>query len=146
MNLDFSMLPEVTLDTTARNPWGQVGTPGTPALMRSPRPLHAGDRLGTAGDTARALARNSAPNASADRLPAARPQMYPTCPLAPTTRNLNEINVSPLSPLVPAEFGASAAGRQLDLEAFEERAAIMEFDGGLTRAEAEKEARRLVWP
>lgn len=29
-------------------------------------------------------------------------------------------------------------------EAFEERAAIMEFDGGLTREEAEREARRLT--
>ena len=31
------------------------------------------------------------------------------------------------------------------IEAFEERAAIMEYDGGLTRAEAEKEAERIVY-
>jgi hypothetical protein len=30
-------------------------------------------------------------------------------------------------------------------EAYEERAAIMEFDGGLTREEAERKAWALVW-
>lgn len=34
--------------------------------------------------------------------------------------------------------------RQIDLEAFEERAAIMEFDGGMNRAEAEKAAAQLI--
>jgi len=34
--------------------------------------------------------------------------------------------------------------RQIDLEAFEERAAIMEFDGGMTRDEAEKAAAVLI--
>lgn len=34
--------------------------------------------------------------------------------------------------------------RQIDLEAWEERAAIMEFDGGMTRAEAEKAAARAI--
>lgn len=29
-------------------------------------------------------------------------------------------------------------------EAYEERAAIMEYEGGLTRAEAEREARKIV--
>lgn len=31
-----------------------------------------------------------------------------------------------------------------EVEDFEERAAIMEYDGGLTRAEAEAEAMRLI--
>lgn len=34
--------------------------------------------------------------------------------------------------------------RQIDLEAFEERSAIMEFDGGMSRAEAEKAAAQLI--
>lgn len=34
--------------------------------------------------------------------------------------------------------------KQIDLEAWEERAAIMEFDGGMTRAEAEKAAAALI--
>jgi hypothetical protein len=33
---------------------------------------------------------------------------------------------------------------EADREAFEERAAIMEFDGGLSRGDAEAEARRLI--
>ena len=32
-----------------------------------------------------------------------------------------------------------------DQEVYEERAAIMEIDGGLTRDQAEREARRLVY-
>ena len=34
--------------------------------------------------------------------------------------------------------------RQIDLEAWEERSAIMEFDGGMSRAEAEKAAAQLI--
>ncbi len=40
---------------------------------------------------------------------------------------------------LPAEAQAvTPAGKAFDAEAFEERAAIMEFDGGLSRAEAER--------
>lgn len=47
--------------------------------------------------------------------------------------------VSQLSQL-SQPFGAGAHGSDDDREAFEERAAIMEFDGGMTRAEAERAA------
>lgn len=43
------------------------------------------------------------------------------------------------APYVPFVAPESAPSRQIFYrEAFEERAAIMEFDGGLTRAEAER--------
>lgn len=47
--------------------------------------------------------------------------------------------VSQLSQL-SQPFGEGAHGSDDDCEAFEERAAIMEFDGGMTRAEAEQAA------
>lgn len=51
--------------------------------------------------------------------------------------------VSQLSQL-SQPFGAGAHGSDDDREAFEERAAIMEFDGGMTRAEAERAATALM--
>ena len=56
----------------------------------------------------------------------------------------NEINVSPVSPLVPSASAMYEVVEEFEHEAFEERAAIMEFDGGLTRAEAEAAARALL--
>ena len=44
----------------------------------------------------------------------------------------------------PEVLALLAAEREADAEAFEERAAIMEFDGGLPRAEAEVAARQCV--
>jgi hypothetical protein len=50
-----------------------------------------------------------------------------------------------VSPLVPDTAGPNACGGDdFDREAFEERAAIMEFDGGLPRAEAEAAALALL--
>lgn len=48
--------------------------------------------------------------------------------------------VSQLSQLSQSFGAAGAHGGDDDREAFEERAAIMEFDGGMTRAEAEQAA------
>ena len=48
--------------------------------------------------------------------------------------------VSQLSQLSQPFGAAGAHGSDDDREAFEERAAIMEFDGGMTRAEAERAA------
>lgn len=48
--------------------------------------------------------------------------------------------VSQLSQLSQAFGAAGAHGSDDDREAFEERAAIMEFDGGMTRADAEQAA------
>lgn len=52
------------------------------------------------------------------------------------------INVSPSSPLVPAARRRDEGS--FHLEAFEERAAILEFDAGLARHEAEEAARLLL--
>ena len=57
---------------------------------------------------------------------------------------LNEINVSPVSPLVPSAAVMNKHADEFEHEAFEERAAIMEFDGGLTRPDAEAAARALL--
>jgi hypothetical protein len=66
--------------------------------------------------------------------------MSPTCPHSSSTRKPNEIKVSPVSPLVPGLVASIASAQEVDREAFEERAAIMEFDGGMTRVDAEAAA------
>lgn len=46
---------------------------------------------------------------------------------------------------VPREgVSANSAGAAADIEAFEERAAILEFDAGLPRDEAERQARVML--
>jgi len=59
--------------------------------------------------------------------------------------NTNEINVSPASPLVPSDLAQDAGDANDWREAFEERAAIMELDGGMTRTDAEAAALALVY-
>jgi hypothetical protein len=49
----------------------------------------------------------------------------------------NEINVSPVSPRVPSFLTQVAADDDFEHEALTKRAVIMEFDGGMTRADAE---------
>ena len=56
----------------------------------------------------------------------------------------NEINVSPVSPRVPSFLTQDAADDDFEHEALTKRAAIMEFDGGMTRADAEAAARALL--
>ena len=56
----------------------------------------------------------------------------------------NEINVSPVSPRVPSFLKQDAADDDFEREALKKRAAIMEFDGGMTRADAEAAARALL--
>lgn len=57
----------------------------------------------------------------------------------------NISDISHFSVAIKAELGSTRSWRRImakrpviDLEAFEERAAIMEFDGGFPRAEAER--------
>jgi hypothetical protein len=134
MNLDFAALSGPVSVQPVRKPWGQVGTVGTQALVRIPAPLGVGDGPGTSGDRSATTRTNAVPC----------PQVSPPSPHYPTTCKPNEIKVSPASPLVPALESADARGEDSDREAFEERAAIMEFDGGLTRAEAEAAALALL--
>jgi len=51
--------------------------------------------------------------------------------------------ISPISPKSPAKNSVSEVDTKSEawLEAFEERAAIMEYSGGLPRAEAERQAK-----
>ena len=56
----------------------------------------------------------------------------------------NEINVSPVSPRVPSFLTQVAADDDFEHEALMKRAAIMEFDGGMTRADAEAAACALL--
>jgi hypothetical protein len=56
----------------------------------------------------------------------------------------NEINVSPVSPRVPSFLKQDAADDDFERDALKKRAAIMEFDGGMTRADAEAAARALL--
>lgn len=117
MNLDFSSLtPAAVVQATLKHR-GQVGTLGTSASTRVSRPWADGDTVGTSGDG----------------LP--RPQVSPPRPQYQTDGRPFVDTVSPTSPGVPALF---------DQEAFEERAAIMEFDGGMTRQEAEAAARAII--
>ena len=56
----------------------------------------------------------------------------------------NEINVSPVSPRVPSFLKQGAADDDFEHEALKKRAAIMEFDGGMTRADVEASALALL--
>lgn len=49
------------------------------------------------------------------------------------------------APQPPLKLRGGAEGRgSYDVELFEERAAIMEFDGGMTREEAERKAGEMI--
>ena len=113
--------------------------------MRVPVLPETGDSAGTPGDgLAIEAAGKVAEGAAECHGPATSPQLSPECPRQPPRGTPTEINVSPLSPLVPRCDGRSAFDMDSELEAFEERAAIMEFDGGMSRAEAEAAARALM--
>ena len=141
MKLDFTMLSGSPAQQASHKPWGQAGTPGTPMLTRTCVQLGGGDKPGTAGDMGLNLAADSAvPEVTGEFCP----PMSPLRPQRTERRNPNEINVSPVSPLVPGLEGQGESGGDIDHEAFEERAAIMEFDGGMTRVEAEAAARILI--
>ena len=141
MNLDFTMLSGLPAQQPVRKPWGQAGTPGTPMLTRTCVQPGGGDKPGTAGDMGLTLAADSAALAAAGGF---CPPVSPPRPQCTEGRSPNEINVSPLSPLVPGLEGQGESGGDFDHEDFEERAAIMEFDGGMTRSEAEAAARILI--
>ena len=145
MKLDFTLLSCPASAPPAPRMWGQAGTAGTPAFMRVPASSVCGDESGTGGDkhgspTMHGIAVAAASLQRGVPCPPAsppRPQPAPTC--VP-----NEINVSPVSPLVPTAAVMNEHGNRFEHEAFEERAAIMEFDGGSTRADAEAAARALL--
>lgn len=73
-----------------------------------------------------------------------RPRPFPT----PENLGLPRASGGPPIPLSPPQKNSTSGSRVLQnealREAYEERAAIMEYDGGLSREEAEREARRLT--
>ena len=145
MNLDFSGLSRPAISPSTPKAWGQAGTVGTQGFMRVSAPQGAGDRTGTPGDGP-AIESGCEIGATAVT-PAhalAGPHLSPSCPREPLPGIANEINVSPSSPIVPVGDGCRTFDTDSEREAFEERAAIMEFDGGMTRAEAEAAAWVLV--
>ena len=141
MNLDFTMLSGPPAQQALRKPWGQAGTTGTPLFARACVPPVGGDKAGTAGDKGLTVPTDIAVAAAVGGL---CPPVSPACPQYIEGCNPNEINAAPVSPLVPGLEGQGKSGGDFDNEAFEERAAIMEFDGGMTRVEAEAAARILI--
>ena len=122
MNLDFAALSH-----PAPRRGGHPGTPGTGPLSGvSGRSAH-GDIVGTTGDSNGPCPRSS-----------------PVCP-QPQCTPFGPIHwLSPLSPRVPTPNTQDEVAEGEAREWFEERAAIMEFDGGLTRVEAERLSADLV--
>ena len=122
MRLDFAALS----DPIQKNV-GTLGTLGTPHEYWASHVPKAGDSLGTLGT-----------NPAFRPAPQSRGRVFvPKCPqnfLANGDGSKpHEYCLSPMSPMSPR-----INTRTRLTEAFEERAAIMEFDGGLFRAEAER--------
>ena len=138
MKLDFSVLSLPDLPLPLPKARGQVGTAGTPATARVVAQSATGDTPGTAGDKCdTAAVDDAAAGGAAPSMLAACPQASPPCPQAGRAANTNGINVSPASPLIPSDLARDAGDADDWREAIEERAAIMEFDGGMLRADAE---------
>ena len=145
MNLDFYLLAEKDDETDQRNLWGQrgtLGTAGVASLSASPSDIFV---AGTGGDTVNLSAPSSA--AESGVMGTTIPTESSTCPLASPScaqaqsgSHTNGSAASPVSPAVPNAKLVIAESRRIDWEAFEERAAIMEFDGGLSRENAEAAA------
>ena len=141
MKLDFSALAQ-----PAPKARGQVGTTGTQAFMRVSASPVCSHRLGTDGDM-HAIGSSAQGDAPADSDGAARlnsPHVSPHCPQTSPAAEPSIHAVSPPSPLVPSISVEQKRVECCALEAFEERAAIMEFDGGLDREQAEMAARELL--
>lgn len=145
MKLDFTMLSHPASAPPASRAWGQAGTVGTPAIVRVASAQALGDRPGTPGDKlASPAAHGIAVAAVGHQDGACCPPVSPPCPRMAPPGKPNEIKVSPVSPPVPGIGAMTEHGDEFEHEAFEERAAIMEFDGGMTRADAESAARALL--
>ena len=123
MRLNFA-----TLSEPMQKSGGQGGTPGTAsnhaALTRPHLPENAGDTRGQA--TAPVIEGTDE-----------RPDLSPMSPNRPQPWGHGNPCIHGAVPVVP-NVPAKKHMNEIDREAFEERAAIMEFDGGLSRAEAER--------
>ena len=145
MKLDFTVLSHPASAPPASRAWGQAGTVGTPAIVRVASAQALGDTPGTPGDNlARPATQGITVAADVRQDSACCPPPSPPCPRMASPGKPNEIKVSPVSPPVPGMGAMTEHGDKFEHEAFEERAAIMEFDGGMTRADAESAARALL--
>ena len=117
-----------TLDTLTQKTRGQVGTLGTTSIHAGlgcpQKSENAGDRWG----------QTASPSAST---PPDTPVLSPMSPIQKTNWGHGKPSVYAAVPNVPS-VPTKKTPNEIDREAFEERAAIMEFDGGLSRAEAER--------
>ena len=120
MMLDFSMLSQ-----PASRSREQVGTAGTREETGLLVLEGRGDTVGTGGDRAGSC-----------------PQLYPRCPQQGSSPGGSIHSESPLSPPVPTLTLDDLM--EDEREDYEERAAILEFDGGLTRTSAERMALRCL--
>lgn len=123
MRLNFA-----TLSNPMQNAVGQMGTSGTVsnhAALSRPH-LHGND-----GDT-----RGHAPAPVIERQ-AGKLDLSPMSPNRPQPWGHGEPCIHAVVPAVP-NVPTEKHINEFDREAVEERAAIMEFDGGLSRAEAER--------
>lgn len=123
MRLNFA-----ALSNPMQKGWGQVGTLGTVnkhgALTRPQFIANGGDTRGHVSATVM-----EEKTETLDLSP-----MSPSCP-PPWGHGTPCVHaVVPAVPNVPTKKHMN----EIDCEAFEERAAIMEFDGGVSRAEAEQ--------
>lgn len=133
MKLDFSTLTRPATVQPIQKLRGQAGTMGTSIPMRHSAMATSGDALGASGDM------------GADHVNGvACPQPSPRCPPLQSGSKPNSHAVSPMSPGVPAYGASSESDDTFDHEVFEERAAIMEFDGGMSRAQAEAAASTII--
>ena len=140
MKLDFGLLYGPAPALTLREPWGRVGTVGTRVAARACLSLDGGDSAGTRGDNS-ATAADDGTATNLDGCPAVPcPQVSPLRPHGPGAAKPCGVSMSPVSPHVPGMADSNAGDEGFDREAFEERAAIMEFDGGMTRADVEMAA------
>lgn len=145
MKLDFTLLSRPASAPPAPTTRGQAGTAGTPAFMRLPAASARGDGPGTGGDKHACPTTQCIDAAAADHLGSEPcPPPSPPSPHAGNAGKATEINVSPVSPPVPGTAAMNDHRVGFEHEAFEERAGIMEFDGGMTRSDAEAAARILI--
>lgn len=145
MKLNFYLLAHEDDETDQHNLRGQrgtLGTAGVASLSASPSDMFV---VGTGGDTVNLSAPIGAAESGLIGITIAAeasicPPASPTCPQPQSGSQTNGRAASPASPPVPNAKLVIAGSRRIDWEAFEERAAIMEFDGGLSRENAEAAA------
>lgn len=129
MRLNFATLSEPMQKTVGRH--GTEGTASNHAAFRCPtEPGNTGDAVGQAPAPmierqAGRLKTSHLSHPGQYKVGRCKPSIHAAVPLVPPIPPKKHIN-------------------EIDREAFEEQAAIMEFDGGLSRAEAERLAAELL--